>query len=133
MIDSIIRRAEYAKFYQDLDSSIQDFTMVIKICKDFPEGNKRVLSSAHYNLGKILLEQNKRDEARAKFNECLTILRECLFDRLKLNGQTEIDTSINITDLVKPSIFDDDKISELKSSLIDVQEDIIECQLLEQI
>jgi hypothetical protein len=36
MIDNIMRRGEYAKFYQDLESASQDFTMVIKICNDFP-------------------------------------------------------------------------------------------------
>lgn len=133
MIDSIIRRAEYAKFYQDLDSSIQDFTMVIKICKEYPEGNERVLGSAYYNLGKIYLEQNKRDEAMEKFKDVLNVLKGCLFEKLKKNGQTEIDSNIDLTDLVKPSIFDDEKIQELKSSLIDVHEDILECQQLDEI
>lgn len=39
MIDTIMRRGEYGKFYQDLDSAAQDLEMVVKLCKDYPENN----------------------------------------------------------------------------------------------
>lgn len=110
LIDCIIRRAEYAKFYQDLDSATQDLTMVIKICKDFPEGNQRVLSSAHFYLGKIYLEQTKRELAMEQYAQCLEILKGCLLEKLRQNGQTEIDANISVAELVKPSIFDNQAI-----------------------
>jgi len=50
-IDMTLRRAEYCKFYNDLESSKQDFLAVIELCREFPEGNKRVMGSAFFNLG----------------------------------------------------------------------------------
>lgn len=133
MIDNIIRRAEYAKFYNDLDASTLDFNMVVKICQEFPEGNKRVLGSAFFNLGKIMLEQDKREDAKAMFEKVQTTLRECLLELLKKNGQTEIDSNIQVAELIKPSIFDDANVQGLKDSLLDVQEYILECHQLDQI
>ena len=91
VIDSLLRRAEYAKFYQDVQSAIQDFTEVIKRCQEYPEGNQRVMGSAFFNLGQIHLELNQRDQALQHFSRVETILKECLFEKLKENGQTEVD------------------------------------------
>jgi len=40
-----------------------DFLEVIEICKKFPAGNERIMSSAYFSLGSIYLDQGKRAEA----------------------------------------------------------------------
>lgn len=67
------------------------------------------------------------------FEKVEGIMKNCLFELLKKGGQTEIDTNISITELVKPSIFDTETIQELKQNMMDVQEDILECKQLDQI
>ena len=52
---------------------------------------------------------------------------------LSKNGQQSIDTNIELSELIKPSIFDDQSIQDLKKSLVDVQEYKIECKQLETI
>lgn len=132
-IDTTLRRADFAKFYQDLDSSMADYSEVINICKQFPEGNERIMGSAFFALGQIHLESNRREEALTKFLSVESILKQCMFTKLKEAGQSEIDTAAEVSVLIQPSIFDDDKIKELKSSLADVQEYITECKQLENI
>ena len=82
VIDSLLRRAEYAKFYQDVPAAISDFTEVIKCCKQYPEGNQRVMGSAFFNLGQIHLEMNQRDQALEHFSQVETVLKECLYEKL---------------------------------------------------
>jgi len=101
--------------------------MVITICETFKEGNERIKGSAFFALGQIYLEQQQRGEALTNFLQVESILKECLFAKLKEKGQTEVDTTAPVAKLIQPSIFDDDKIKELKSSLADVQEYITEC------
>lgn len=67
------------------------------------------------------------------FAETESILKECLFTKLKANGQNEIDRNQPVAELIKPSIFDDEKVKELKASLLDVQEYILECKQLDEI
>lgn len=51
LIDNVLRRAEFLKFYNDLQGSQEDFHMVIQLCKEYPQGNERVMGSAYFNLG----------------------------------------------------------------------------------
>jgi len=91
------------------------------------------MGSAYFAIGQIFLEQSQRAEALENFLKVEAILKECLFAKLREKGQTEVETTAPISKLIQPSIFDDDKIKELKSSLFDVQEYITECNQLEQI
>ena len=93
MIDSVLRRAEYGKFYNDMDASVQDFNQVIELCTAYPENNQRVKGSAFFNIGQIHLEKSERVEALKNFEEVERILKTCLFEKLKEKGQTEIDTN----------------------------------------
>ena len=69
MIDCILRRAEYSKFYNDIDNSLSDFKHVIELCQEHiqEKGNDRILISAMFSLGKINLDIGKRDEALKSF------------------------------------------------------------------
>jgi len=69
MIDCILRRAEYSKFYNDIDNSLSDFKQVIELCQEHiqEKGNDRILISAMFSLGKINLDIGKRDEALKSF------------------------------------------------------------------
>jgi hypothetical protein len=93
---------------------------VITYCEKFKEGNERIMGSAYFAIGQIYLEQQKRGEALENFMKVEGILKECLFAKLREKGQTEVETNAPVSKLIQPSIFDDDKIKELKSSLFDV-------------
>lgn len=48
MIDCILRRGEYARFYNDIETAKQDYLEAIEICKEFIVGNERTLGSAYF-------------------------------------------------------------------------------------
>jgi hypothetical protein len=92
LIDSTLRRADFAKFYCDGEQAKQDFSDVIKLCEVYPEGNQRIKSSAYFSRGSILLDQNNRKEAKESFEEALGITKAVLIQELKAKGQNlEID------------------------------------------
>ena len=63
-IDCILRRADYSRFYQDLEQAVPDYKEVIDLCMKYPAGNERTVTSAYFSVGSILLDQGKRDEAK---------------------------------------------------------------------
>lgn len=66
-IDIVSRRADYARFYQDVDTATVDYKEAIDLCKQYFIGNERTTCSAYFSLGNILLDQGKRDEAKSFF------------------------------------------------------------------
>ena len=46
MIDCFMRKADYAKFYTDIDMATDDYQSAIRICQKFTVGNERIMSSA---------------------------------------------------------------------------------------
>jgi tetratricopeptide (TPR) repeat protein len=68
-IDCILRRADYAKFYNDIENAKTDYTEAIKLCLEFPDGNERIMGSAHFSLGKVYLDIGQRQEAQVHFEK----------------------------------------------------------------
>ena len=62
-IDITLREADYAKFYQDVEAAKSGYERAIEYCKEYPEGNKKILGSAYFSLGALFLEMNQRDNA----------------------------------------------------------------------
>ena len=91
-----MRRADYGKFYNDLESAKSDYMIVVQTCMKYPEGNLRIMGSAYLALGQIYLEMNQRDEAYSNFVEVEKILKESLFKELTKNGQEQINTEIEV-------------------------------------
>lgn len=118
-IDALNRRAELSQFIGDLQFAIEDFTKVVDLCKKYPEKNERLLASALYNIGKSQLILQKNSEANESFKESMKALRANLFKLTKKEDKDE-----EVTELIKPSIFDDDEIKVIKQFLVEVQEHI---------
>ena len=133
LIDTTLRRADYAKFYCDGDQAKTDFTDVIKLCDQYPEGNLRIKSSAYFSRGSIFLDQNNRKEAKESFEEALNITKAVLIKELKAKGQNLEMDNVTVQKLIEPSIFDDESIQDLKATLTEMQEFINECKDMETI
>lgn len=74
LIDTTFREADFAKFYQDVEAAKTSYEKVVQWCTgEFAEGNEKLLGSAHFSLGSLLLEMNKREEARVQLEKALTI------------------------------------------------------------
>ena len=69
------------------------------MCKQSSQ-SKRVLGSAYFSLGSILLELNDKEGAKHHFELAIRILKEELAWLLKKEGQEES------TDIMLPSVFD---------------------------
>lgn len=91
------------------------------------------MGSAYYTLGKIHLEKQRREEAIRYFEMTSQVMKEFLLKLLEEKGQHEIQNDIKVEELIKPSIFDDERISGLKQTLGDVEADILECKQLDVI
>ena len=68
-IDCVLRRGDYAKFYSDLETAKADYSQVLEICAQHPEGNERIQGSAFFSLGKIHLDANERVQALEYFKK----------------------------------------------------------------
>ena len=112
MIDCLLRRAEYSKFYNDMDNAIQDFNKVIELCSEFiqEKGNDKIQISALFSLGKIYLDLGKRTEALKNFQQVHLAQSEFLLKILKEKGQNfdNMDENQIKTKLAEPSVFDDE-------------------------
>ena len=92
-IDCILRRADYAKFYNDIENAKLDYSEVIKMCHEFPEGNERIMGSAHFSLGKVFLDIGQRPEAQTHFEKVQQIQKDFLISLLRKKGQNiEVET-----------------------------------------
>lgn len=107
MIDCYLRKADYAKFYTDIDMAKEDYHNAIKICEKFPEGNERIMSSAYFSLGSLHLDKSERLEAIKNFDMAITITSDILIKYLKGKGQSFETENIETSKLIEPSIFDD--------------------------
>lgn len=131
-IDCLNKRADYAKFYGDIEGAKEDYMVTLDIIKEFPEGNDSIKSSINFSLGKLHLDISKHKEALPFFQEAQTIIKQQVLSKLKEFGQ-ELGSDTSIADLVKPSIFDDDVVRDRKALLVEVGEFINECNQMDQI
>lgn len=129
MIDCILRRGEYAKFYNDIETAKQDYLEAIEICKEFIVGNERTLGSAYFQLGSLFLDCQQREQAQVYLKEAERVQKDYLVRTIKQKGQNFELNANDITSekLVEPSIYDDDDIKNLKLILKDICEFIKEC------
>jgi tetratricopeptide (TPR) repeat protein len=78
MIDCYLRKADYAKFYTDIEMAKDDYQSVIKICEKFPENNERIMSSAYFSLGSLHLDKSERAEAKTNFDLAIKTTKDIL-------------------------------------------------------
>ena len=132
MIDVTFREADFAKFYQDVGAARASYEKVVDLCSgEFAEGNEKLLGSAHFSLGSLLLEMSKRDEARVQLEKALTIQKQVVVDLLTAKGNTGLKdkaiADVTVEELCKPSIFDDDEIKMKKAVLGEIRDYINDC------
>ena len=57
-----------------MEAARSSYEKVVDMCAgEFAEGNEKLLGSAHFSLGSLLLEMSKREEARAQLEKALSI------------------------------------------------------------
>jgi tetratricopeptide (TPR) repeat protein len=132
MIDCYLRKADYAKFYTDIDMATDDYQNAIKICQKFVEGNERIMSSAYFSLGSLYLDKSDRITAKLNFDHAIRITQDILMKYLKEKGQCFETEVVEIKKLIEPSIFDDQTIQDLKATLVEMVEFVKECQDMEK-
>ena len=132
MIDCFLRKADYAKFYTDIDMAAEDYQNAIKICQKFTKGNERIMSSAYFSLGSLYLDKSDRVTAKINFDQAIQITQDILVKYLKEKGQSFETEIVDIKKLIEPSIFDDETIQDLKATLVEMVEFVKECQDMEK-
>lgn len=78
MIDCYLRKADYAKFYTDIEMAKDDYHSVINICERFPHQNERIMSSAYFSLGSLHLDKSERPEAKKNFDMAINTTQDIL-------------------------------------------------------
>ena len=86
IIDCFMRKADYAKFYTDIDMATEDYQNAIKICEKFTSGNERIMSSAYFSLGSLHLDKADRATAKLNFDHAIKITQNILIKYLKEKG-----------------------------------------------
>lgn len=120
-IDSLLRRAELGKKVSAFESAIEDFLEVIKLCEEFPEKNEAVLASACLSTGECFMNIQKPTHALVYFSKSRDLLRQDLIGQLKAQGKDFGAQEIEMSELLLPSIFDNDKIKVVKANLEEIQ------------
>lgn len=110
MIDCYLRKADYAKFYTDIEMATDDYQNAIRICQKFTSGNERIMSSAYFSLGSLHLDKSDRVNAKLNFDHAIKITKDILVKYLKDKGQSFETEDIETNKLIEPSIFDDQTI-----------------------
>ena len=105
-----MRKADYAKFYTDIDMATDDYQSAIRICQKFTVGNERIMSSAYFSLGSLFLDKSDRVQAKLNFDHAIKITQDILVKYLKEKRQSFETEEIDTKKLIEPSIFDDDTI-----------------------
>ena len=81
-----MRKADYAKFYTDIDMATEDYQNAIKICEKFTSGNERIMSSAYFSLGSLHLDKADRATAKLNFDHAIKITQNIMIKYLKEKG-----------------------------------------------
>lgn len=119
-IDSLLRRAELGKKVSAYESALEDFVEVIKLCETYPEKNEAVLASATFSAGECYMSVQNPTHALVYFTKSRDLLKADLISQLKTAGKDFGAQEIEISELLKPSIFDTDRIQSLKANLEDI-------------
>ena len=121
-IDSLLRRAELGKKVSAYQSAMEDFIDVIKLCEAFPEKNEGVLASATFSAGECYMSLNQATHALFQFTRSRDLLKTDLIAQLKAQGKDfGPQAEIELSELLKPSIFDNDRIKAVKGNLEEIQ------------
>ena len=120
-IDSLLRRAELGKKVSAYEFALEDFIEVIKLCELFPEKNEAVLASATFSAGECYMSIQNPTHALVYFTKSRDLLKADLVAQLKSQGKDFGTQEIEISELLKPSIYDTDRIKALKANLEDIQ------------
>ena len=121
-IDSLLRRAELGKKVSAFQSALEDFIDVIKLCEAFPEKNEGVLASATFSAGECFMSLNQATHALVHFTRSRDLLKADLISQLTAQGKEfGAQAEIELAELLRPSIFDNDKIKAVKSNLEEIQ------------
>lgn len=122
-IDTTLRRADFSQIYGDIENAKIDYANVIKLCEEFTDKNERVLSSSHFSLGKLHEDSGDKESAMKHFKSAAEVLKLLLLSDMKAKGQhmeVPSDGQISVEKLIEPSIFDDDRLKDLKASLLEI-------------
>ena len=107
--------------------------MVINLCTIEPKGNERVKAAALFNIGSIHLQNKQNSEAKKFILDAMEVIKVLLVQTIEnspeyLSRNKTYDlATVTVAELIEPSIFDDNKIKELKEFLTEMEQRTIEC------
>lgn len=93
---------------------------VIKLCEAYPEKNEAVLASATFSAGECYMNVQNPTHALVYFRRSQDLLKADLVEQLKSQGKDFGVQEVEISELLKPSIFDTERIKALKANLEDI-------------
>lgn len=108
-----------SRFKEDFPESINFQRSAVELCLEFFKGNERIMASTLYTIGCSYQQISNNAEAAKAFAESLKVLREYLITVLAENQQA-VPADITDEKLLQPSIFDSERVKDLKGILSDV-------------
>eukprot|EP00347_Sterkiella_histriomuscorum_P008586 403344526 len=125
LIDSFNRQAELFQFKEQFEQAVVCFEKVVELCqsqKNLDYNNMRLLSASLYNIGYCHQLTQKNDEAKAAYEKAQGVMKTHIISEVKSQGggQNLDYENSTVQQLSQPSIFDTDRIKELKSLLIEI-------------
>ena len=134
LIDAYSRLGDITLFKEDILGAIESFKKAVEMCREFSQGNERVLASTLFTIGCCFQQVQNNSEAAKAFTESIDALRSALFIKMAANKQPVNDPSeISTEALLKPSIFDSDEIKDLRAFLQDMVDKLQETREQERI
>ena len=119
LIDAYIRLGDITLFREDIMGAIESFRKAVELCKEFSDGNERILASTLFTIGCCFQQVSNNTEAQVSFSDSIEALRTALFLKLAANKQA-VPENPSTDSLLKPSIFDSEEIKDLRGILQDM-------------